>query len=397
MRFSRITLLLGSLCLMAGTLNAQTGTQPAAFGPFRVYDSDSNSVRIGFSAQMRLDFESRDQGGTAARTEKLLGYFRTVRPVLRGNFPKHNLGFLLQINTLPGALELLDMYFDWKASRHVQFRFGQFKTPFTRYRNQSRLRLTFVDWPIVSPYFGAERQLGFSLHNGFDSPPEYEYAFGVFSGKDARASHGIGIAKVYDIDLSNPSDLTGETVKTEFNPELFVRLAYNHGGIDVSSDTDSERGPLRYSVGINGAWDLEAGRYTDFSWRIAPELLAKYEGWSLGLVGYAGGSRVGERAEVKTAMIGLLARLTYRIDSRWEVSSRFAVVHLRNDLIRDIGETQGLVNETPFAIQDHSELSLGVNRYLVDHRLKLQVTVDWQRYLDDRTDLFVQTQFQLVI
>jgi hypothetical protein len=60
-----------------------------------------------------------------------------------------------------------------------------------------------------------------------------------------------------------------------------------------------------------------------------------------------------------------------------------------------VASYQGLEGESPFTIRDHSELSLGVNRYLVDHRLKLQMTVDWQRYLDDRSDLFVQSQFQL--
>jgi hypothetical protein len=396
MSLSRLILLVGCICLIAGSLHAQGG-KAAAFGPFRVYDSDSNSVRIGFSVQTRLDFESKDKGADAERQETLLGYFRTVRPVLSGSFPKHKLAFQLQMNTVPGALELLDMYFDWKAGRHVQLRFGQFKTPFTRYRNQSRLRLTFVDWPIVGPYFGAERQIGFCLHNGFDNPPKYEYALGVFSGKNARASHGIGIAKVYDVDLTNPSLLNGDGGKTEFNPELFLRLAYNRGGIDVSSDTDPERGPLRYSVGLNGAWDLKAERYTDFNWRLAPELLAKYRGWSFGLIGYAGGSRVGEEVEVKPTMLGLLARLAYRIDPRWELSARTAIVHLRADLIWDIALKQGLVGESPYPIMEHSELSLGVNRYLVDHRLKLQMTIDWQRYLDDRTDLFVQTQFQLAI
>ena len=60
---------------MAGSVHAQGGK--AAFGPFRVTDSDSNSVRIGFSVQTRLDFESKDKG-SAEREEHLLGYFRIV-------------------------------------------------------------------------------------------------------------------------------------------------------------------------------------------------------------------------------------------------------------------------------------------------------------------------------
>jgi hypothetical protein len=362
----------------------------SSFGPFRVSDADSNSVRIAFSVQTRFDFESKDQGDHADRTKKLYGYFRTLRPVLSGSFLDNRLGCYFQLNSAPGALELMDMYFDWNPGRNVQVRFGQSKVPFTHFRNQSRLRSTFVDWPIVSPYFGAERQVGFCLHNGLDKPPVYEYVFGIYDGANARASHGIGLAKAYKITPVNPSDLSGEGGKYEFNPELFLRLSYNPNGIDLQSDTDPDRGPLRYSLGTSIAWDLKAEMHVDFNWRIAPEILAKYEGLSVGLIGYAGGSRMGEEVEVKPAMVGWLVRAAYRIDERWEVSARAASVHLRCDLTNDL-ERHGI----DYARHNHDELSLGVNHYLVGHNLKVQGTVDWQRYFTGRTDLFVQTQFQL--
>ena len=85
----------------------------------------------------------------------------------RRGFLKEALKFKLHLSTAPPSLELMDYYLNYRAKKeHLQFRFGQYKVPFTRYRIQSFQRLTFVDWSIVTRYFRAERvakQLGFEL------------------------------------------------------------------------------------------------------------------------------------------------------------------------------------------------------------------------------------------
>jgi hypothetical protein len=83
------------------------------------------------------------------------------------------------------------------VGRDYQLRIGQCKVPFTRFRIQSFQRLTFADWPIVTKFFGGERQIGVTLHNGYEDPPVRAYVVGLLSGVNARASHGIGIATVY--------------------------------------------------------------------------------------------------------------------------------------------------------------------------------------------------------
>lgn len=79
---------------------------------------------------------------------------------------------------------MLDFYFNYKLRGPHQARLGQVKVPFTRYRIQSFQQLTFVDWAIVSKAFGAERQMGFALHNGYEKPSRYGYVIGIFSGQN---------------------------------------------------------------------------------------------------------------------------------------------------------------------------------------------------------------------
>ena len=169
----------------------------------------------------------------------------------------------------------MDFYFNYQIGRHLQLRYGQYKVPFTHYRIRSFQRLTFVDWAITTRYFGAERQMGIALHNGYERPSECAYAFGIFTGVNARASHNTALARLYDQELPNRSDLSNPGPKAEFHPELFLHLSLNANGIRVRSDTDKERCGPRYSIGLSAAWDLDPVTGRDYVLRLAPELLIK--------------------------------------------------------------------------------------------------------------------------
>jgi len=305
-------------------------------GPFRMQNADSSAVlSLRFAGQLRTDWESKDQPAGQDRTSTVTMQARRVRPSMTVDLPRQRIRFRLHLSTAPGSLELMDLYVNCGLGRHLQFRAGQYKVPFTRYRIQSFQRLTFVDWALTTRYFGAERQMGFSFHNGYERPPQTAYVLGVFSGVNARASHAVGLARIYGEAAANPSDLSNPGPRAEFHPELVGHFSYNQGGIQVRSDSDEQGGGLRCSLAMNLAWDLDPVAYHDLTFRAAPELLVKNRGVSLMGAGYAGLAKVGEsgRKRWRWAMAGLLAQTSFRFNERYELSLRYAAVDFDEEVL----------------------------------------------------------------
>jgi hypothetical protein len=372
-------------------------TAQSTIGPFELSSADSSSrIRFQFATQLRMFFESDDQGPSNRRAEKLVMEARRIRPTLTGSLMKPSLSFKLHLSAAPHSIELMDFYFNYRIRSHLQFRFGQFKTPFTRYRIQSFQRLTFVDWSVVTRYFGAERQMGFAVHNGYELPEGLSYVAGLFTGVNARASHAVGLPELYGIDVSNPSDLAGSGPKAEFHPELFLHVAHNSKGIDIGSDSDEQGGSFRYSAGLSIAWDTDPVIRQDLTARVAPELLIKYWGASASFIGYAGYGEVGDPARTRLLILSGLAQTAYRITRCWEVSARYVVIDLRNALLYDVLEKTGKPIRDQI-LREH-ETTIGLNIYLIGHDLKWQNDTVWLRHkygCESKDDIMVRSQFQL--
>ncbi len=370
-------------------LNRVDALQLRSIGPFELYSSDSSScVQLQFAGQLRLEFESREQEENECRTSDLYLKARRIRPMLSASLLNSKLTFKLHLSTAPGSLEMMDFYFNYSPRPYLQLRYGQFKVPFTRYRIQSFQYLTFVDWAIVTKYFGAERQMGFALHNGYEKPSSWGYVVGIFSGVNARASHAIGLPLVYEEEAPNPSDLADPAKAPSFHPEIFLHTSYNANGIRVQSDTDEEGGQLRYMVGFSAAWDLDPTVHQDFSLRLAPELMMKYQGFSFSTIGYTGFAEMGKVAHVNLAMVGGLMQAAYRINSQYEISARYAVVDL----------TDALINDASSTLEREEELTFGFNFYIMGHSLKWNHDAGWLSHSlsnGSQNDYLIRSQFQV--
>ncbi len=406
------TLLIFLMILSVGHSVQAKAKINSSVGPFEIFSADSSSsIRLQFAGQLRLIFDSRDNAPDTPRTEKLTMQARRIRLTLAGTVYNANLSYRLHLSTAPKSLELMDFYFDYKFRPYLQFRFGQYKTPFTRYRIQSFQKLAFVDWAIVTKYFGAERQMGFAFHNGYEQPPKYGYIVGVFSGANARASHAIGLPEVYGEKVVNPSDLANPGAIDKFHPELFFHITYNANNIKINSNGDETKTGLRYSLGLSTAWDLFPTEYHDFSLRFAPELLVKYRGLSFLAAGYVGYSKIGDPSKIKPAMTGGLFQTAYRINSRFEISARYAIVDFKDRLVDDARERASqLINDSgndpdivaqyknAGQISQEQELTTGFNIYISGHSLKWQNDIGWLRHSfmdENRDDYQVRSQFQV--
>jgi hypothetical protein len=173
--------------------------------------------------------------------------------------------------------------------------------------------------------------------------------------------------------------------------------------MDVRSASDKKRGPLRYSIGFSAAYDFDPEGHQDFALRLAPEMLAKYRGVSLNAVAYAGFSEMRDPAEAQDeartelAMVGLTIEPSYRINSRYEVAGRCALVDLSDDLLEDISRWTG-APESELPAGREEEFRAGLNVYLAGHALKWQNdfgALIHHRGDEDLTDYAFRSQFQL--
>jgi hypothetical protein len=414
--------------------SAQASSSLAAPGPFVLSGPDSTSrLRLRFAGQMILDYTSTEAATGDDRSGSLVMHARRIRPTMELNLLRPKLLLRLHLSTAPKSLEMMDYYLDLTLEKNLRLRYGQYKVPFTVYRIESFQALTLVDWAIVTKGFGAERQMGLSIHNGYEKPPRLGYALGVFTGVNARAAHAVYLPKLYDEEIPNPSDLSGSAPYAEFHPEIVLNLSYNRNGIDVRSGSDGCRSGLRYSAALSAAWDLDPEPHQDLKLRLAPELLLKCRGASIRGIGYAGFVELAGCDETELGMTGALVESAYRFNGRYEVAARFATVDFTDKLLDDASSylasgdssTDGLhsSSERPSGaalsagangpaealaaaltaggrVRREDEYRIGFNVYLAGHSLKWQsdfgVLRHHHRQSRALTDFAVRSQFQIV-
>lgn len=390
-RFHKVQSVFAALLFSSAT--PAIAAEPS-LGPFELRSQNGqHALQIGLATQVRLTYTNSGSASDAQRQQDLAIEVRRLRPMLRGSFISEQVEMFLHLNTTPGAIELLDLFSQFNFHPQARLRVGQFKIPYTRYRLQYFTQLLFTDWSILSRYLGAERQFGAALHNGYERGAGFEYAVGVFSGINARRSHGVGLGLVYGEKLPDPSDLTELQSPATFHPELALRVGYSSSGLRPETPSDFERGPARFGVSMSATYDVRPSRYLDFALRLAPEVQLKVRGLSLHTVSYVtffqgdSGAR-----DLRTAFYGVLAHAGYRLHPQWELALRYGLVMsteaLRSDAkMRAIGLIAAAAPANAEAVRQQygaagtleqdQELLLAANYYLVGNGLKFQVEAGW--------------------
>jgi hypothetical protein len=415
--FMILTLLTGaspSLATPEELDSAEQETHRPTSRPVLQFDlaDEETSIRFGLVAQLQIDWSMRDRDVDGLEQDYRF-VLRRLRPDLRGTLLTRNLAYRLYLNVVPGSLELMEYWVDYRFHDHARVRIGQIKVPFTRYRLNSFRDLPFVDWSNPTRWFGAERQIGVMLHNGVGRPPAVEYELGVFTGANARASNAVGMSRAYGERPSNPSNLSDPSFVDGVHPEVIAHLGYNYGEINSRTTSDLEGGPLRFLVGISGAWDFNPTPTEDMRFRLAPEVLLKARGFFAQGVFYLGGFdeiRGGSRARL--GVLSTLLQAGYLFRGRFEFAARYSLIYvlpsLRHDARRyaddliDGAETEEDAQELTAhyesvgqVIAEH-DVGLGVSIYLVGAALILRV--DGSMLIHERLDDdFVEGRVRLML
>ncbi len=368
---------------------------PTRLGPVRIKVGKADDwIGIGFATQLQFKYDQQfATGGFPSENRETLE-FRRIRFTLSSSFIDGRIQSRFQINLTPSAFELIDMWFAFTRFKFASFRIGQFKIPYDRYRAQSFAALAFVDWASTTRMFGSERQVGAEVlaKGGF---LQLEYAFGVFTGVNARASQAVGIVEVYGNVPQNPSSLGDGEVVSEFAPLIAGRVARNFGEINTDNNSDVLRTKeLRHSVGAGIAWDARPTPTQDLGLRLSAEWLGKIRGIHINLIAYAAWYKPWEGGKIRFGPLGFMAETGYRFNLMWGLAIRYSTTYitpwLRSDA-QSYGQAQ-IANATdPTQAMEqygrngdqttNQELALAGTSYVIGNSLKVVAETAWLQQL----------------
>ena len=394
---------------------ASTAHAEERLGPFEIgAPQDAGQLGIGFATQFRGQVDGKAVAGEDHEISPSVNIPR-LRFLLRGKMlHDRSLSMGLQINFRPGALEVLDVWTQYKFHKQARVRAGIYKIPFTVHRAQSFGTLVLTDWGLGTRHFGAERQMGLMVNNF--GAGQFRYAFGVFMGENTRRAFATRHTAYYGEPRINVSDLTTRPVLEEPHPEFVGQIGWGSKNINLTSNSDADGGPFRYHVNASATYDVQPTLTRDMQMRAAGELLMKFYGVSVNAVFYAGFAELSEDGPLEgfaPIMYGPQAELAYRPIEELEFAARYAWVNTTQEFLDDArARADAKIAEasdddlaavtaqyaSAGLTQQLHEISGGVNVYFVGHSLKWQT--DGAFFPRQFSDVFfndwrVRTQVQL--
>jgi|GEM_PF-1418990 len=368
---------------------------PTRLGPVRIRIGRTEDwIGIGFAMQLEFDYQQQYAGGGATKSNSETLEFRRIRTTISSSFIEGRIRSSFQLSLTPSSLELIDMWLALTRAKFATLRVGQFKIPYDRYRAQSFAALSFIDWAPTTRMFGSERQIGAEVlaTGGFWN---LEYAAGIFTGVNARASQAVGISDVYGVTPPNPSALGSGTIVSEFHPALVGRVAKNFGAINTDTNSDATREKeLRQSVGAGVAWDARPTPTLDLGLRLSAEWLAKIRGFHFNVISYLAWFPPWQGGKILFGPMGFMGEVGYRFSLLWELAIRYSATYLtpwlRSDA-RSYGQAQIANSSDPSSAQEqfgqngnqitNDELALAGTSHIIGNSLKVIAQVAWESQL----------------
>lgn len=354
----------------AGLLWGQQESRPD-FGTGLKYQSPDTTFATKFNFRMQnLMYIKYDESDNSTSSQFLV---RRARIKFDGFALTKNLKYKVELglsnrdmstnsedgNTRGASRLILDAVIQWQFSRHWALWAGQTKLPGNRERVISSGDLQFVDRSLLNSRYTLDRDAGLQLRGS--------YKFGQMILAPALAiSQGEG-RNITSINFGGYD----YTAHLEWMP---FGAFTNKKGAFISSDLDREPKP-KLSLGLTfdyndgavrqggqlGSFVKDAeGIYVQNSLQtFFMDLMFKYRGFSVlseyanKQVDEAGGNIAGSFR----SGTGFNLQMGYLLDSNWEMALRYTTVARDNEFS---------------GIKDENQYTLGISRYIVGHKLKVQ-------------------------
>jgi len=269
---------------------------------------------------------------------------------------------------------ILDAFIDWNFYGNFSLKAGQSKLPGNRERVISSANLQFVDRSRLNSRFNIDRDMGIQLKHHFTLGSNFIVkevaAFTQGEGRNLTSGNIGGFDYTFRVEMlpfgkfQSKGDYVGGAIKREEKPKLAIGFTY-----DINDRAARERGQ-----GGSFIYNLDDSYATGKTLNtVFADLMFKYKGLSL-MVEYANKTtadgnanvydNVADSIVVGTYYIGSALNLSagWMFDNNWEVSGRYT----------QVTPVAGVAN-------NEAEYTLGVSKYFVGHKLKVQTDLSYRQ------------------
>ncbi|WP_308991651.1 porin [Mariniflexile litorale] len=293
--------------------------------------------------------------------------------VYTGNAPRH----------------ILDAVVKWNFYKDFVLWAGQTKLPGNRERVISSGNMQFVDRSLLNSRFTIDRDMGIQLHHHFNLSKTFvvKEIVAISQGEGRNITKGNLGGHQYTTRLelfpfgefTDGGDYSGSDLKREKTPKLALAVTYDFNNNAVK--TRSNQGAYMvidneesfFETNINTLYIDAMFKYLGFSFmgeyaqRDAKDPYAKN----------SDGSLTGAEVQVGN---GLNMQAGYLFKSNWEISGRYTNIEL---------------NKTVTGKDAENQYTLGVSKYIVGHKLKVQSDISYLDIANSNNQLLYRLQFDI--
>lgn len=286
-----------------------------------------------------------------------------------------------------GSKVVLDAVVKYHMSKRSQIWFGQTKLPGNRERVISSMALQFVDRSNVNSRFNIDRDFGVQYRYNLKDvkmPLVLSAAITTGEGRNITANNEkLGMAYTGRVEFypfgnfTKKGDYFAADLKREETPKLAIGVTYCFNQNTIRSG--GQLGSFVYELDTNGN---ATGDFVHNDIKtLFVDMMFKYQGFSF--MSEYGNKQLAEQTSIYTHGSGFVAQAGYLFENNYEIATRYTSV--------DLAQGSGNLKNT-------TEYTLGLSRYIVDHKLKVQSDVAYiSTEGSDKGDVRVRFQVELGI
>jgi len=282
---------------------------------------------------------------------------------------------------------ILDAVIKWNFYENFELWFGQTKLPGNRERVISSGNLQQVDRSLLNSRFNIDRDLGIQLRHHFKLSEFFvvKEMFSIAQGEGRNVTTGNLGGHQYTGRLeflpfgnfTSKGDYSGSDLKRESSPKLAIGATYDHNNNAVKNRSNQGS----YMFTDNGFYETNINTFFI-------DAMFKYKGFSLmaeyadrdaddPIAKNADGTITGDEVQVGN---GFNLQTGYLFKNDWEVSGRYTTIELDKNITGKNPEDQ---------------YTLGVSKYLVGHKLKVQSDISYLSIDGGTNELMYRLQFDI--
>lgn len=282
---------------------------------------------------------------------------------------------------------ILDAVIKWNFYENFELWFGQTKLPGNRERVISSGNLQLVDRSLLNSRFNIDRDMGIQLRHKIKFSDKFivKESIAISQGEGRNVTTGnlgghqyTSRLELYPFgDFSGEGDYSGGDLKREETPKLALGVTYDFNNNAVRNRSNMGSYMVNdigfYETNINTLFIDAMFKYNGFSFmgeyadRDAKDPFAKN----------SDGTLTGDEVQVGK---GLNLQAGFLFPSNWEISGRFTTVEL---------------DKTVTGKDLEKQYTIGVSKYLVGHKLKVQTDISHLEIANSSNELMYRLQFDI--